>query len=161
RPLPNEMEAQRILHGGRDKELEDALAVPELSLEVFVDVVLQVGRDQLEPVVIPVGIDPDQQVSLFPINRVSVDVAFTGAWRVEPKTDKAILPNGRDGIFCAGDQPGVRGSYRLPIQRLTDPDLALFAVVEPDGRVLAVEFVGAELCADARPIPFFAFAKAE
>src|SRR6266496_1073674 len=79
------MEAERIFQFALDEELEDALAVAVLALEVVGGLVFQLVEDEALAVVVPVGVDAHQQVRFVPIDGVAEDVAFAGPRGVEPE----------------------------------------------------------------------------
>jgi hypothetical protein len=66
------MEADGVLEFAVAEEGEDALAVAELALEVVVDLVAEFRRDVALAVVVPIRVDPNQQMRFLPIDRVSL-----------------------------------------------------------------------------------------
>ena len=143
------VDGEGVFEFGVLEESGDALAVFELAFQVFVDLVGELGGDEALAVVIPLGVDADQEVSFFPVDGVAEDVAFAGAGGVEPEAQEAVLPDGGSGVVGAGDEAGVGGADGLAIEGLADPDFAVAAVVEADVGVFAVEFFGAEFGGDA------------
>src|SRR5207249_4933832 len=77
--LADVVEAERVFQFGVGEEGKDFFAVLVLAIEVGGHVVFQFGRDELLAVVVPIGIDADEQVGFFPVDGVAVDVALAGA----------------------------------------------------------------------------------
>ena len=70
------MEAERVLERTAFEKLQNALAMLELPLEVSIDMIFQVRRHDLLAIVVPIRIDADQQVGLFPVDGIAVDVSL-------------------------------------------------------------------------------------
>src|SRR5215211_5373805 len=78
RPLPDEVQTERVLQLQLLVEAENPLAVAELALEVLLHVVGELGRDEPLAFVVPIRVDPHQEVGLLPVDGVAVDVALAG-----------------------------------------------------------------------------------
>ena len=134
------MQADGVGESGLAVEVEDALAVLELALEVFVGLVFQFRGYQLLPVVVPVGINADEDVRFVPVDGVAHDEALAGAGGVHPEADEAVFPDGGGGVVGPGDEACVGGADGLPGEGFADPDFAFAGIEDADVRVFAVEF---------------------
>ena len=123
------MQGKRVLEFALDEKLKNPLAMPELAIEVFIRLIRQFRRDRALPIVIPIRVNSDQQMRLFPFDGVAVNVSLAGVGRIEPEAEETILPGSRCGVVRAGDQPGVRCPDRLARQRFTNPNLPLPHVI--------------------------------
>jgi len=91
RPLGPEMKAERVFQLALHEELEDALAVLVLTIQIVGGLVFQFGGDDLLAVVVPIGVDADEQVAFRPVDGVVVDEPFAGVGDVEPVADETVF----------------------------------------------------------------------
>src|SRR5207245_6256061 len=107
------MQAEGVGDRAFGEALKDSFSVLELPLEILIDLIFQLRRDQPLAIIVPIGIDPHQQMPLFPVDGVAMDIAFARARRVEPVADEAVFPDGRSGVVSAGNQPRMRSADGL------------------------------------------------
>lgn len=153
-------DGERWIQGGVSAKERAAGGV--LGFDVFFDFAGVGGRDELTGVVVPVGVEANEQVAFVPFDGIAMDMALAGPGRVEPEADVVVFLGGGGVLGSADEKFGVGDADcgHMP-GFFGDPDVAVEHVVQADMGVVTAQGVGGVFAVNRAGVGHGGRAKAE